>query len=260
MIKIQAHKISRLKYIIVFLILSTQLSCDSPDANNCFKSAGDEVSKTIELGMFTNILVNRNIEVFIQMGTEYEIEIISGENLIDDITALVVNKELVITDSNTCNLVRDYGYSRVIITAPNLERIRSSTQYDISSIGTLSFSELALVSENFNDPDLFAVGDFRLDLNSSDLTIVSNNISSFYMSGQVAQLNLNFFSGVGRFEGAELISEHIQIYHRGSNDMVLNPQQSIRGEILGTGNAVIVNTPDIIDVQELYVGRLIIQD
>ncbi len=246
--------------LVVLLLICMALSCDDPDANTCFKASGDEVTKTYEFEAFNNILINRNVEAFVRMGTNYQVEVVSGENLIDDIIVSVVDQELVVTDNNTCNLVRDYGNSRVYITVPELKRIRSSTQYDISSIGILNFAELSLISENFNNPDLFSVGDFRLDVNAERLAIVSNNISSYYLSGNLEQLNVNFFGGVGRFEGAELISEHIEIYHRGSNDMILNPQQSIRGEILGTGNAIILNTPDIIDVQESYVGSLIIQD
>ena len=260
MINISLFRKLWVRVLTAIVLFSIQLSCNSPDANSCFKAAGDEVTKTYELEAFNNILINRNVEAVIKMGTNYEVEVVSGENLIDDIIVSVVGQELVITDNNICNLVRDYGNSTVYITVPDLKRIRSSTQYDISSNGILTFPDLSLISENFNNPDLFSVGDFRLNLIAESLTIVSNNISSFYLSGSVDQLNVNFFGGVGRFEGPELISQHVEIYHRGSNDMILNPQQSIRGEILGTGNAIILSAPDIIDVQESYVGSLIIQD
>ena len=41
--------------------------------------------------------------------------------------------------------------------------------------------------------------------------------------------------------------------------MVVNPQMSIRGRIVGVGDVIAVNRPEIIEVEELYSGRLLFQ-
>ena len=68
---------------------------------------------------------------------------------------------------------------------------------------------------------------------------------------------MGFFAGSGRFEGADLIAQNIEVNHRGSNDMVVNPIQSLTGELRGTGNVIAVNQPPIVDVEETYIGELI---
>ncbi len=90
--------------------------------------------------------------------------------------------------------------------------------------------------------------------------LVSNNISSFYISGQVVDLFIGFYSGAGRFEGENLEAQNIDVYHRGSNDMVVNPQQSLTGELRGTGDLISLNSPPIVEIEQLYTGQLIFQN
>ena len=108
------------------------------------------------------------------------------------------------------------------------------------------YNNLKLFSENFIAPESFTVGDFRLEINSDKLDIVSNNLSTYYISGVVENLFVGFYAGLGRFEGRHLVSQHVNIFHRGSNDMIVNPIQSITGELRGVGDVIAVNQPPII--------------
>ncbi|NND51504.1 MAG: DUF2807 domain-containing protein, partial [Flavobacteriaceae bacterium] len=87
-----------------------------------------------------------------------------------------------------------------------------------------------------------------------------NNISTFYISGQTENLNVGFFAGAGRFEGSDLIAQNVQVFHRGSNDIIVNPQQSLVGELRSTGNLIALNEPPIVNVQQFYTGQLIFLD
>jgi hypothetical protein len=68
---------------------------------------------------------------------------------------------------------------------------------------------------------------------------------------------LNFYFGNGRLYGEELAVENIKIFHRGSNDMLVNPIQKIEGTIYATGNVILKNVPPIVYVDEVYTGRII---
>ena len=181
----------------------------------------------------------------------------TGENLLNDITVEVIANQLVLTDNNNCNYVRDFGITKVYVTTPNLTEIRCSTQFEIKSDGILDFDNLDLVSEDFSLPDSFPIGDFRLQLDVENLKIVSNNLSFFYLSGEAENMSVNFPAGNGRLEAENLIAQNISLFHRGSNDMLVNPQQSITGSIVSTGNVISFNQPPIIDVEETFNGRLI---
>jgi hypothetical protein len=243
-------------YFIIFGLLIL-LACDSENANDCFQTAGNMIQQEIEVESFNRILVNRDITLIIKQATSQSVVIETGSNLINDVDVKVENNQLILTDNNTCNYVRDFGITKITVNTPTLTEIRTSTQYTVSSDGTLSFENLTLISENFNVPGLFTVGDFDLQVNSNNLNVLSNGLSSYYLNGTVNNLVLSFFAGDGRFEGENLMAQNIEVFHRGSNDMVVNPQQSITGSIVATGNVIAKNQPPVVDVEELFNGRLI---
>ena len=114
------------------------------------------------------------------------------------------------------------------------------------------------MSEDFSDQDaLNTSGNFDIEVNSQNIDIIINNWSSVFISGSVESLFVGYFSGDARFEGRELIAQDVEIYQRSSNDMIINPQQSIVGEIRSTGDVILVNTPPVVEVQQFYTGQLI---
>lgn len=245
-----------LKYIFLFTLI---IACDSEDAGDCFQKAGSIIQEEIIVSSFDKILVNRDIELIIKEGVIQSVIIETGENLMNDVIAEVVDGRLTLTDNNTCNYVRDYGITKVYITSPNISEIRSSTQYDISSDGVLNYPSLTVLSEDFGVTDVFNVGDFRLQINNNSFRVVFNNLSVCYVSGETDNLSVTFAAGTSRFEGRNLIAQKVTVSNRGSNDMIVNPQQEIIGKISGIGDVISVNAPAIIDVEEVYRGRLIFE-
>lgn len=245
-----------MRKVIVILLLFF-VSCNSEDANDCFQTSGTIIQEDVAVDSFQSILVNRDIELIIKEAPNYKVTIETGENLINDVSATVVDNNLILTDNNTCNYVRDYGITKVYVEAPMLSTIRTSTQYDISSDGTLNYTNLTLQSEGFSGNSEFTVGDFRLSVNVQNLEIISNGLSIFYIDGEAEDTSVQFFAGAGRFEGAQLTVQHADVLHRGSNDMIVNAIQSLTGELRGTGDLISVNQPLNIDVQQLYTGQLI---
>ena len=235
------------------------VACNSEDANDCFQTSGATIQEVVDISNFESILVNRDIELIIKEAPDYKVTIETGENLINDVRAEVIGNQLVLTDNTSCNYVRDFGITKVYVQAPNLIDIRTSSQYEVSSDGVLNYESLTLNSEDFNGGSEFTLGDFRLSLNSENITIFSNNLSFFYLDGTVEDLFVGFYAGAGRFEAANLIAQNVSIYHRGSNDMLVNPQQSLTGELRGTGNLISVNQPAIVEVDRIYTGQLIFE-
>lgn len=247
---------NKIVYIIYVFLL---FSCDSENTGDCFQTAGEIIQNEVELSTFDKVLVNRDVELVITQGAEQKVIIETGKNLMNDVVAEVFGNQLILTDNNTCNYVRDYGITKVYVTSPNLTEIRSSTQYDISSNGTLAYPNITLLSEDFGAPNTFNMGDFRLKLNNENLTVVFNNLSVCYLEGETENLNVIFAAGNSRFEGRNLVSQKVSVNNRSSNDMVVNPQQELTGVIRGVGNVISVNQPLLVDVDELYKGRLIFE-
>jgi len=246
----------KLLYIILLVFL---FSCNSENAGDCFRTSGSIIQQEVALDVFDKILVNRDIELIIEEGITQKVVIETGENLLNDVEAVVVDDKLILTDNNTCNYVRDYGITKVYVTSPSITEIRSSTQYDISSNGVLTYPNLTILSEDFNAPDTFSVGNFYLQIDNLSFNVVFNNLSNCYVSGMTNNLNVTFASGLSRFEGRNLLAQKVSVWNRSSNDMIIHPGQEITGKISGTGNVICVNHPPIVNVEEQYKGRLIFE-
>ena len=248
-----------MKNIFLLLLLILFLSCDSDKINDCFQSSGTIISEEFFVSNFTKVKINRDIELILIEGPIQKVLVETGENLLNDIEAEVINSQLILTNGNTCNFVRDYNVTKVYVTTPNIEEINSSTQFKISSQGVLNFPSIKILSENFNDSSTIAVGEINLNLNSQEVRIVANNLTSFSFNGFTDVLNINFAAGNGIFDGANMIANKVSVFHRGTNDIRINPQQELSGKLVSTGNLISINQPPIVNVEVLYTGNLIFQ-
>ncbi|KAB1068448.1 DUF2807 domain-containing protein [Tamlana haliotis] len=248
-----------MKKIIYIAFLVLTFACDSESANDCFQTAGARIQEEIQLDVFETIFVNKDIELIIKEGPFQKVLIETGENLMPDVTASVENGKLTLTDHNSCNLVRDYEPTRVYVTAPNITEIRSSTQRDIKSDGVLTYPELTILSEDYGAPGTYTNADFYLAVDNERLTFVFNSLSNAYVTGNTGNLSVTLASGTSRFEGRDLIAQKVWAYNRSSNDIMINPYQELKGKISSTGDIISVNKPPVVEVEEVYKGRLIFE-
>ena len=248
------------KLTCLLLIVCLYASCNSENAPDCLQTTGSIVQQTKEVPQFSKIRVNEGIHLVVKQGTTYEVQIQSGKNLINDIEAKVVDDRLILSNNNTCNLFRSYENTTAFVTVPNLIEIRSSTQFDVRSDGVLNFADFTIISEDFADTTAQSVGNFYLNLNCDEFRLVFNNLSNAFMEGTVGEASIEFESGNGRFEGENLLIENATIFHRGTNDIIINVTNSLQGDIVSTGNIIVVSTPNQVAVSELYRGRLIFRD
>ncbi|MFT4684311.1 MAG: hypothetical protein ACI863_000912 [Flavobacteriales bacterium] len=241
------------KYCFVLCIF---YSCNSEDASNCFQTAGTTIQQEFDVATFNKIIINERIELIIKQGVDQQVIVETGENLMNDIKVSIENNTLVLTDDNTCNFVRDYGNTKIFVTSPNLISIRNSSELAVRSDGILTYPTLLIVADDF-ESDYLNVGDFYLTLNNTTLNVTSNGISNFYIDGQTTNLTVGFFAGDSRFEGENLIASNVNITHKSSNDMLVNPQVSISGDIYSLGDVITFNNPATVDVTEHYQGKLL---
>lgn len=244
------------KIIVVFSLFLMLSGCSV--SGDCIKNSGAVTTKQMEVAPFDKIFVYPGIGLEITQGDEYMVSVKSGSNFIDDIEVKVSGDSLILKDNSGCNLVRNYGQTIVYVTIPNqieIFEIYSNTEKTIRSNGVLTFTILRLFAmDNFGG---VGTGDFVMDVNNHQLVIASNNVSSFFIQGQAQELRLNFYDGLGRFEGENFLAKSIIVFQRGSNDMKVHPVESITGDIYGTGDIISKTHPATVEVIEHYKGRLL---
>lgn len=244
----------------VFLLLLLA-ACSGENAPDCLQTAGDLVREELVTDDFDRITVYENVRAVIKHGPDFRLEVETGSNLRSEVSALVRDGRLELRNGNSCNLFRDYGLTTFYITTPDLKEIRSSTGLPIESDGILPFKELQLQSESFSNPETPTTdGSFNLTLNSGTISVVTNGIAYFELSGNTENLVLNIAAGDSRIDASGLQARNVAVNHRGTNDMLVSPSFALRGQIRGTGDVVSFNRPDTVEVEILYKGRLLFRD
>ena len=250
-----------MKKIAVILITILISACDSENAPDCFKKEGVIIQTEYEVEAFTKIIVYNKVALFLKEGAEQKIILETGENIVNDIEITVSNGTLTLKNNIGCNWVRDYGITKIYVTAPNIEEIRNSSALAINSIGVLRYPSLFLLSDSQSDDEeeYYTNGDFRLNLEVDNLQITANGLSNFFLSGSATAARIGLYAGDSRVEAADLIVQNLNVYHRSTNKMIVNPQASITGEIRSIGDVIAKNEPPTVDVVEYYSGRLIFE-
>ena len=246
-------------YLILALLV---IGCNPKNIDDCLKTEGDTITKEFDVAVFDKVIARSRVKMFIQAGPVQQVVVETGDNLIGDVEVTVEEDgTLQVFNNNGCNILRDFAQVKVFVTSPNLVRIRNGSGYTIESIGVLDYPELLLISEDSNNEDEFNTdGDFVLQLDSENVTIANNNISNYFLSGQAENFNVRIFNGDGRVDTPNLIVQNVELLHRGSNKIIINPQQSITGELRSTGDVIAVNRPPVVEVEQFFTGRLIFED
>lgn len=246
------------RWTIFLCFFSLFFSCNKESVSDCLQNSGDIIRREIAVTDFTKITVFEKIQLILKEGPVSKVEVETGEFLIDEVSAEVEDGRLILRNENGCNVFRKYGITKIYVTAPNIDEIRSSTGFPIQSDGVLTYQNITLFSESFiNETTETTDGEFDLELDSQQVNIVVNGIAHFKIRGETENLNIIIAAGDSRIETENLISENINLNHRGSNDILINPQQSIQGVIRGIGDVISMNRPVEVDVQELFRGHLI---
>jgi len=250
-----------MKKLIIIASLFLFFGCSINTLEDCFTSAGDSVELYYDISGFTKLRIEKGVSAVIKQAANFEIRVETKENIVENIQVYKQNDILVVREDLECNLVRDYGLTRVYITVPNLTEIKNSSSYNIESDGTLVFKNLNLISNSSgNVEDIQKSGDFRLDIETENLMVSANGQSVFYLSGDVIEGRISFLDEWPRFEGANLRIQHATVFQRSANDIIVFPIQEIKGEIRGTGNVIAKNRPPIVAVKEFFTGKLLFQD
>lgn len=246
------------RYTLGLLVSCFLFSCNSENAPDCLQNEGELVRQEVVLPRFDKITVFEKVALVLKEGPFQKVEIETGEFLMNEVTATIDGDRLIVRNENGCNLFRDYGLTTVYVTSPNITTIRSSTGLLISSDGVLTYPNLSLISESFNNPETETTdGSFDLTLATDTVSIVANGIAYFKLSGTTMDFNVTIAAGDSRIEAENLMAQNVELNHRGTNDILTNPQESVRGIIRGTGDVICFNRPPTVEVEEIFNGRLL---
>ncbi len=228
-------------------------ACNKENAPDCFQRSGDIINVELDVTSFDRIEIWDQFEVVFKDGPEQKVELQIGSNLLEEIIISVQNGQLVIMDNNGCGWVRGYDFPVLTVTHPAMAEIVIKGASQVRSEGILQYPSLKLVSQGVS-------GDFNLEVESNVLWVVNSQLVNYTISGTVGLLQVGYYAGDGRFEGGDLIAQEVEVFHRGTNDIIVQAMNSLVGEIVFLGDVVYVkNQPPTVDITRNGPGQVIFQ-
>lgn len=223
--------------------------------DDCLQSSGNTETKTLSMPAFQHVEVGERVAVILEKAENHEIVITTGSNLMPKMEAKVEDGVLKLSDHNTCNWTRSFGTTQILVRTPTLENIFVHTEQTIQSQGVLEFPVIRFIAMNSNGR--VSVGEVDVEVQCQQLVIESNSDTFFKIRGNTPQANINFYNGLGFFYGEALNIQQLQVFHRGVHDIRVKVSNQVTGKLLSTGNLVLFQMPNLVNVEQLYTGTVI---
>jgi hypothetical protein len=233
-------------YLILFLSCKKQNSCD------CLKSRGDAVSETRIITAPCNTLQSFDrVEVYYLQDTTATlptVKVVTGKNLLANVSTQVVNGALQIKDSNKCNFVRNDNSVTVYVTAPH---IRYFIQDGVGNMYSGNTIKEDTISYNLNNS-----GDIHLNVDVKCIFGRLYGVGDIYLNG-VGQYHLVNATGECFINAQNLQTFYSYIVYNSTGEARVNVSNQLDAVINYTGNIYYYGSTAVVNKSGKGRGQLI---
>lgn len=224
--------------LLLLGLASLLLSSCEKSGGNCLTSTGKIVKEVRTIDDFDSIEIQNYVNVILTQDSSNTVTVESGENILDGIETSVTNKNLLISNNNTCNWLRSYNTPiNVYVSVKNLQKIYYNSSGNVSTTNTLN-------SYNFKCEVWGGCGSIQLDLNVyQSYFILQMGTVDFTLTGRSA-INSIYAGDYGFFQCKDLSTGYTYIINQGSNDCYVKASQYLEATINSIGNIYYTGQPD----------------
>lgn len=248
-------KLGEVGVLVLFFALTG--GCNTPDAPDCFKSAGEVAT---EERVFESPVTSLDLEDLIHLKvfeTEAPLDriVLRGPvNLLPGVVTDFTDGRLHIRNENRCNWVRDFGIRlEAELYTSSLRKLHYSGQGDVLFIDTLHRS--AFTFENRQ-----GTGDVFLRLAADTASIVVHTgFSETQVEGEVTSASL-FNQGVGRFDASRLDAQVISCNNSSINELRVRASLYLYAFIGARGAVYAYGAPEQVEVERVGNGAFILTE
>lgn len=235
----------KLKHIIIIISVVFTLSCD-----DALFDSGKTIRKTYELENFSEAYINDVFNVFLIHDTINKLELKGGENLLPNIDFYVKDEQFRISNENGANWSRNYDKIDVYLSLKNISFLKINESAKVVSEDTLYLPKFTIWSINdFADIDLI--------VNCNNFYIVNEGTSGgfFKISGKSNTTGM-WARGSCYINTEDLVSKTVSVKNESIGHCRVNATESIKVEIIRSGNVYYKGNPTIEFVNEKAKNQL----
>ena len=247
------------RYLYIFLSLLTVISFSckkSVSPGDCFKSTGELTKEEREIQSYGNVILKDNVSLYLTNGTSNRITVEAGKNLLKKIkTEVNENGDLVISNENRCNWVRNYASPvNVYLECKSFDTLFYASIGDVKNVKAV---DTLYFGDSFCIQISEGAGNFNLNIKTSYLLIVflygtcDVNITGF------AKTVSAYSTAWGRIDFSGVHCERAWALNQSSNDMYLYASEKLSATTRALGNIYISGNPASVEFSREGDGDLI---
>ena len=253
MVKKPSNKMKKNRYniLLFFLIVLAGLTGCKKSGVNCLTSNGKTIRQDRLLQDFDSIDVQDYVNLIISQDSINNVTVESGQNIINGITTVIVDRQLVIRNNNKCNWLRSYDVPvNVYVSVKDLKKIYYLSSGNISTTNILKSSSLKIEVWGGS-------GTIDLDMDIQEgYFIMQMGTADFNLHGHCA-INTIYAGDFGLFQCKDLKTGYSFVTNKGSNDCYVNASQYLEANIGSIGNIYYTGNPDTVITNIQGAGRVI---
>jgi hypothetical protein len=236
---------------IAMVILLWLISGCAKDGGVCVSTTGQITQQKRNLPYFNQIDLRDNVSLIISNDTGNQVLVEAGQNIIDGVKTEVADGQLIISNNNTCNWLRDYNKPlNVYISGNKIWKITYNSSGDIVSNGTLKLDSINLqVWGGCGTIDLSLdiwQGSFSLNLGTVDLRLHG-----------ISAITTVYTADYGLYDARDMETGYTYITNKGSNDCYVKASNFLDANISSIGNIYYTGDPKSVKLQVNGSGMLL---
>ncbi len=228
-----------LQCIIAGLFLT---SCSKGDVCDCLKSGGSETEEIRVTGKFSGLDIRDNVDVYIFQDTACSVRVVTASDLMSGIGTQLFNNQLVISNSNQCNWIRNTRNPvSVYVGLPELTEMIYNGFGNIVCLDTLRMHEIRM---DVTDGS----GTINMILNNTSTRLnIHEGVVDVHLRGKTG-VSYIFNNGIAPMDALNLTTDISFITSKSVGNSFVNVRDTIearidyQGNILYKGNPFLKNT------------------
>ncbi|ADR20722.1 hypothetical protein MATR_16520 [Marivirga tractuosa] len=230
---------SKIRYILLILVLPVLQACDSEEAFDCFKKSGELTTiKIADFPHFAELLIHDDIELEIVETDEEYFELTYGENLIPKIVMEHENDSLSFFNQNFCDWTRDFE-------KPKLKWFTNKSSINILCLSNGKITSADTIKNDIVIRNESSTNEVDLKINNNKTALLSNSSTYFIISGKTKGLRIAAYFNDGKYDCGDLLANRANVLHRGYNDIIVNVKDSLVGSIENAGRILYKGNPGV---------------
>lgn len=188
---------------------------------------------------FTGITIGGGIDMRLQQGDRFEVEVITADGKLDDIVTEVSNGTLEIRRRQPQGIF-DWGKAGTVhVTLPALTSLTASGGSDVRSEGTFTSDAVEIVASGGSD--------LVLNVAASNLQVTVSGGSDVRLSGTARSASVQS-SGGSDLNARELMVDDVEVQSSGGSDLSIAVRNKIVGNASGGSDISYTGAPTVVQV------------